>query len=149
MIYKNPTIEILIRDHPVVSGVEYNVISKFEIDRPRFDGSIDIKLFRYPLILPSLLPSLFSFLYSPPSFLFFPIHFLVGSSPSTFLAHFFQEFSPTPFYSLLFSFFFFSSFCFTPQNPSPLPMFYGKMEKWMTFVGVWGLYVPHFLTFFF
>ena len=59
MIYKNPTIEILIGEHPVVSGVEYNVISKFEIDQLRFDGPINIKFLRYPLLLPFFLFSSF------------------------------------------------------------------------------------------
>ena len=80
MIYENPTIEISIGEHPVVSGVEYNVISKFEIDQLRFDGPIDIKFLRYPLLLPSFLFS--SFVSSLSRFFFFNIfilHFVFGS----------------------------------------------------------------------
>ena len=117
MIYENPTIEILIGDHPVVSSVDYNVISKFEIDRLRFDGPIDIKFLRYPLILPSLLPSLFLFFSLLP--LFFSSYPFVFSPTFTSLLFFdslsplFQEFSLTHLMLPIHFFFFFFSLLFS------------------------------------
>ena len=73
----------------MVSGVEYNVILKFEIDQLQFDGPIDIKFLGSPLLLSSLLPSFFSFFV----FVFFPTYF------SHFLFFFFFGLcSPSPFF---------------------------------------------------
>ena len=122
MIYKNSTIEISIGDYPVVSDVELNVISKFEIDRPRFDGPIDIKFFRSPLILPSLLPSLFFFSSLRPLFFSFLSFFLVGSHLLRFLAPFpLKNSLPLTLCFLplfLYFFFFLLSFRLHPSKPS-------------------------------
>ena len=54
------------------------------------------------------------------------------------------------FFSFLFySFFFFFFLAPTPQNLPQLLMFYGKVEKWVTFVGVWGTLCPPLFFLFF
>ena len=108
------------------------------------------------------LPSFF-FLSSPFYFLSYPFSCWLSPPPppppppppllSTFLASLPLKNSPSLtlcFIPLFLSFFF--SFCSplgsTPQNPPPLPMFYGKVEKWVTFVGVWGTLCPPLFDFF-
>ena len=87
-------------------------MSKFEIDRPNFDGSIDIKFFRSPLLHLSLLPSLLFFsLFSSFSFLSYPYVFVGSLHLSRILSHSF-------FFLLLLPFSFFFFFWLHSSKPS-------------------------------
>ena len=103
----------------------------------------------------SLSPLLF-FFSSPFSFLSYPFSCWLPppTPPLCFWLLSLSRILPhSPYASYLFFFPFFFSFCSplgsTPQNPPPLPMFYGKVEKWVTFVGVWGTLCPPLFDFFF
>ena len=60
----------------MISVVDYNVISKFEIDWLKFDGPIDIKFLGSPLLIHSLIYFFFFFLHFLTSLIFLFLFFL-------------------------------------------------------------------------